>query len=167
MKNANNEATFALGHVLTLGRRKLLASAVKLALANLIAGHVSPAWAEETDRDNLLESDTGKSWVKGHRVALKLPEIVENGHRVPVSFFVESPMTDNDYVESVTILAERNPRPGVAKFDFSPCSGEARASTHIRLWTSQTVYAVAKMSDGTFLTGQKRVIVIPGERPAL
>jgi len=83
-------------------------------------------------------------------IQLTTPEIAENGNSVPVSVLVESPMTEGDYVEAVMILADGNPSPDVATFNFTPMSGEAKASTRIRLAKTQNVVAVAKLSNGTF-----------------
>jgi len=47
----------------------------------------------------------------------------------------------------------------VAIFHFTPRSGRATVSTRIRLATSQTLVAVARMSDGSYWTTQTSVIV--------
>ena len=71
-------------------------------------------------------------------------------------------MTDDNYVQSVLILADGNPEPGVATFNFSPLSGEASATTRIRLAKTQNVVAVAKMSDGSVFMDKKLVKVTIG-----
>ena len=149
-------------NVASLSRRELLSSASTVAIASLFGGQVPLAWAEAEDLQELLEEYTGGSEAKSGRLTLKMPEIAENGNTVPVSVSVESPMTDDDYVESVIILAELNPNPGVVTFNFSPSSGEAQASTRMRLATTQTVYAVAKMSDGSLFADQRNVKVTIG-----
>jgi len=135
-----------------------------VAVTSLFGGQVPAAWAEADKLQDSLEAYTEGVEAKSGRVTLKIPEIAENGNMVPVSVSVESPMTDEDYVESVIILAELNPNPGEVTFNFSPSSGEAQASTHIRLVKTQTVYAVAKMSNGTLFTDQKDVRVSIGGR---
>lgn len=71
-------------------------------------------------------------------------------------------MTDDSYVESVTIFAEGNPNPEVATFHFTPMSGAAAATTRIRLAKTQNVIAVAKMSDGSTYSDRKEVKVTIG-----
>ena len=71
-------------------------------------------------------------------------------------------MTDDDYVESVVILAEGNPLPSVATFNFSPASGEAVASTRMRLAKTQNVVAIAKMSNGAVFSDTREVKVTIG-----
>ena len=90
------------------------------------------------------------------------PEIAENGNSVPVTVEVDSPMTDGDYVASVTILADGNPNPEVATFHFTPLSGTAAATTRIRLAKTQNVVAIAKMSDGSTFSDRKEVKVTIG-----
>ena len=86
----------------------------------------------------------------------------EKGKTVPLSFTVDAPMTDADYVSDVLVVAEGNPNPGVATFHFTALSGKAEASTRIRLATTQNIVVVAKTSGGKFYTAQKLVKVTIG-----
>jgi len=81
---------------------------------------------------------------------------------VPVSVTVDSPMTEQAYVKRVLVVADGNPRAGVATFHFSPASGVAEANTRIRLAATQNIMAVAEMSDGSFHTTSKQVKVTIG-----
>jgi len=83
-------------------------------------------------------------------VTLTMPEIAENGNTVPLTVSVDSPMTSDNYVKSVLIVAEGNPNPGVATFHFTPMSGSAEASSRMRLAKTQNVIAVAELSDGSY-----------------
>ncbi len=133
-----------------------LGSAAALALPAL------PAFAEgEKAAARIKEFAGGKEPTVG-KVALTTPEIAENGNTVPVEVTVESPMTEESYVQSVLILADGNPEPGVATFHFSPMSGEASATTRIRLAKTQNVVAVAKMNDGSIFMDKKLVKVTIG-----
>ena len=62
----------------------------------------------------------------------------------------------------ISRFAAGNPRPGVATFNFSPMSGEASATTRIRLAKTQDVIAVAKMNDGSVFMDKKQVKVTIG-----
>lgn len=145
-----------------LNRREILkygtgvATVVALGLPTIALANT-----EET-ADDVIKKFTGGAEVKSGRIELGTPEIAENGNTVPVEFSVESPMTANDYVAEVMILADGNPRPGVANFKFTELSGEAEASTRIRLAKTQNVIAVAKMSDGSFFMDKKAVKVTIG-----
>ena len=93
---------------------------------------------------------------------LDLPEIAENGSTVPMTVSVESPMTEQSYVSDVLIVADGNPRGGIATLHFSPASGVAEANIRIRLAETQNVVAIAKMNDGSVFTTSKQVKVTIG-----
>ncbi len=145
-----------------LNRRELLKTGMA---ATAIAAFGLPAMAfaasDPTAEDRIKEF-TGGAELKDGRVSLTTPEIAENGNTVPVEVSVESPMTAEDHVAEVMILATGNPRPGVATFKFTDMSGEALASTRIRLAKTQDVIAVAKMSDGSFYQTRNTVKVTIG-----
>jgi sulfur-oxidizing protein SoxY len=103
----------------------------------------------------------GKTPEKG-KISIELPEIAENGNTVPLSVSVESPMSADDHVTDILIVADGNPNPGVATFHLSPMSGKAEASTRIRLATTQNIIVVAKTSKGAVYTNQKLVKVTIG-----
>src|SRR5690606_3685820 len=44
-------------------------------------------------------------------ITLDLPEIAENGNMVPMTIRVESPMTPDDHVAEVIVIATDNPEP--------------------------------------------------------
>jgi len=71
-------------------------------------------------------------------------------------------MDGDDMVEEILVLASGNPNPGVATFKFSALSGEARASTRIRLAKTQDVVAVARMKDGSIKRASRAVKVTIG-----
>jgi sulfur-oxidizing protein SoxY len=96
------------------------------------------------------------------RVAITAPEIAENGNSVPVTVFVESPMTEADYVNAVHVAAEGNPNPGVGTFRFVPDSGRAEVQFRIRLAGTQRLIAVAALSDGSLWTASREVKVTIG-----
>ena len=58
------------------------------------------------------------------------------------------------------VFAEGNPLPNVAHFHFGPRAGAARVSTRIRLATSQTVVAIAKLADGSCWTDSIELMVV-------
>ena len=111
---------------------------------------------------DLIREFTSGAEISDGKVSLTTPEIAENGNTVPIEVSVESPMTADDHVAEVLVVAEGNPRPGVATFKFTELSGEALASTRIRLAKTQDVVAVAKMSDGSFYRATNTVKVTIG-----
>ena len=118
--------------------------------------------AATEDAQAAIDAFTGGAEPTMARVMLDVPEIAENGNTVPMNVSVESPMTADDYVTEVLIVADGNPRAGVATFRFSPMSGTAQANTRIRLAGTQNVIAVAKMNDGSVFMDRKEVKVTIG-----
>jgi sulfur-oxidizing protein SoxY len=131
-------------------------------VALTLSGWDEKALASAKDAaDQIAKFTGGKTPDKG-KVSIELPEIAENGNTVPLAISVDAPMTADDYVSEVLVVAEGNPNPGVATFHFTPMSGKADASTRIRLATTQNIVVVAKTSKGAFYTGQKLVKVTIG-----
>mgnify|MGYP006200646509 CR=1 FL=1 len=83
------------------------------------------------------------------RVRFEIPPLVENGNAVGVTITVESPMTEADHVKRIALFNEKNPQADMAVFHLGPRAGRAAVSTRVRLATSQTVVALAEMSDGS------------------
>ena len=143
-----------------LHRRRILTIAIGAAAA--AASSAAPAFAAKNDADDLIRKFTGGKTAAEGRVRLDLPEIAENGNAVPMTVSVESPMTEQSYVSDVLVVAEGNPRGGVATFHFSPASGVAEVNTRIRLAETQYVIVIAKMNDGTVFKTSKQVKVTIG-----
>ncbi len=121
-----------------------------------------PVLAADTAMEEIKAFTGGGAAAESGRVTLAMPEIAENGNTVPLTVSVDSPMSSDDYVKRVLIVADANPRPGVATFHFSPKSGVAEASTRMRLARTQNVIAVAEMSDGSFHMAKAEVKVTIG-----
>lgn len=118
-----------------------------------------PAHARIAAREALLRQVTGGAPVRAGRVKLDTPPLADNGHSVQVRVSAESPMTEADHVRSITLIAERNPRPIVATFSFGPRAGRAEIVTRMRLADTQEVLALAQFSDGTFWSATASVVV--------
>lgn len=143
-----------------LNRREALAlgaGALFITLTPFRGGAVAKNADEEiqafTGGANVMEDDM---------VTLTAPEIAENGNTVPIGVSVDSPMTADNYVKRVRILADGNPRAAVATIHFSPLSGSAEANTRMRLAKTQNIIAVAELSDGTFHMAKAAVKVTIG-----
>lgn len=102
---------------------------------------------------------TGGKPIQTGKVTLDVPPLVENGNAVGVTVAVESPMTASDHVRRIALFNEKNPQADVAVFTLGPRAGRARIATRIRLATSQTLIAVAELSDGSYWSSSASVIV--------
>lgn len=141
-------------------RRKLLGLSAGLAVTAFFGS--SRAFASVEDVEKAIADFAGDVTPESGALKLTTPEIAENGNSVPVAVLVDSPMSDDDYVESVMILAEGNPNPEVVTFNFTPASGKASASTRMRLAKTQNVLAVAKTSQGKIFSASNNVKVTIG-----
>ena len=107
----------------------------------------------------LVDKITGGAPLREGRVMLEIPRLSDNGHSVPLRINVESAMSERDYVQTIHVLSEKNPRPVVATFHLHPESGRAEISTRVRLNGEQRLLVIAAMSDGSFWASSAAVIV--------
>jgi sulfur-oxidizing protein SoxY len=71
-------------------------------------------------------------------------------------------MTPEDYVERVHIVVGGNPEPVAATYHLGIRAGKAEISTRIRLARTQTVLALAEMSDSTVRSAAASIVVTLG-----
>src|SRR5579862_4656727 len=137
-------------------RRTVLAGAGALGAIPLL---VRRAEATPQSMKAAIDAVIGEAPVRKGRVTLDIPPLVENGNTIATSVAVESPMTATDYVKAIHIFNEKNPQPNVISVKLGPRAGRASFSTRIRLADSQTVTAIAELSDGSFWSDDIDVIV--------
>lgn len=140
-----------------LNRREALTAGAG-ALAAGVGLAAPPARALNDYAEQIKEFTGGRTPVEG-RMKLELPELAENGNTVPLSVAVDAPA--GAHVQEILVLAPANPNARVIRFRFSPAS-VPEASTRIRLAETQDVIAVAKLSDGSFLSASRQIKVTIG-----
>ncbi|MBW3098391.1 thiosulfate oxidation carrier protein SoxY [Pseudohoeflea coraliihabitans] len=143
-------------------RRQMLAYSAATAGMAAVGFSIGPAMAAVEETEKAIAEFAGGATPETGRITLTAPEIAENGNTVPISVEVDSAMSGDDLVESVTILAEGNPNPEVCTFHFTEMSGSAAATTRMRLAQTQNVIALAKMKDGSVFMDKKLVKVTIG-----
>jgi len=121
-----------------------------------------PVLADAASVAAKVNSLTGGASTTDDGVFLDLPEIAENGNAVKVAFEIDSPMTSDNFVKTVHVMADGNPTPDVASFNFSPANGVCMATTRMRLAKTQNIIVLAEMSDGSFRQAQAQVKVTIG-----
>ena len=141
-----------------ISRRKALGL---LGGAVAMSAFAGPVLADAAAVSGKIKELTGGAGASEGAVTLDIPEIAENGNAVKVGFEVDSPMTDADYVKAVHVLADGNPTPDVASFNFTPANGVCGATTRMRLAKTQNITVLAEMSDGSFqqATGKIKVTI--------
>jgi sulfur-oxidizing protein SoxY len=106
-----------------------------------------------------LRKVTGGAPVREGKVKLELPPLIDNGNAVPLAVTVESPMSAADHVRAIHVFTERNPQPNVVSAFLGPRAGRARIETRARIADTQTVTAIAQLSDGSFWSDSVHVVV--------
>ncbi len=124
--------------------------------AGLPAGRVLAA---QDAMQETMRRFTGGAPVREGRVTIEAPPLSENGNVVPISVSVQSPMTQADHVKAIHLFSEKNPDAHVLSAFLGPRAGRAGLSTRIRLADTQTVVALAQLSDGSFWSGRADVVV--------
>jgi len=150
----NEEARISRRDVLKLGGAAVVTA--------LLMGLPLPAEASPKEaKKRLAELTKGAKLQKG-RVVIDLPALTQDGKRTRIHVTVDSPMTDEDHVKALHILAERNTYPNVASYFFSPMSGKVDITTRMRVAKSQTIIVAAEMSDGSVYYTKARCRVARG-----
>jgi sulfur-oxidizing protein SoxY len=93
------------------------------------------------------------------KIKLELPLIAEDGGNVAITVDSSLPISGATHVDHIYVIADKNRRPMLVKFSFTPESGKAFIATNIRLATTTDVRAVVEMSDGTLYAVSKNVRV--------
>ncbi len=142
-------------------RRKFLVLSSGIAATTVLPSTVR-AQMVRTPLNNMPEvirKLTGGKTINKGKVRLDVPPLVENGHLVPLSVSVDSPMTEADHVRAIHVFTERNPLPEMVTFRLGPRAGRAFAATRVRMADTQNVIAIAELSDGSYWSDTAFLIV--------
>jgi sulfur-oxidizing protein SoxY len=138
-------------------RRAVVLAATGAGMAYALA--IRSSAATPASMQAAIRGVVGEASVRTGKVAIDIPPIVENGNTVPLTISVESPMTAADHVKAIHVFNEKNPQPNVLSAHLGPRAGRAKISTRIRLADTQTITAIAELSDGSFWSAIADVIV--------
>ena len=136
-------------------RRSLLIAAGALALS------VRPSVSDATpaQMQDAIRKVVGDAQIQRGKVKLDLPPLIDNGNVVALAVAVDSPMTPTDYVKAIHVFNEKNPQPNIISVYLGPRAGRASITSRIRLADSQTIIAIAQLSDGSFWQTSQDVVV--------
>jgi sulfur-oxidizing protein SoxY len=142
-----------------MNRRLFLATSALAATTAALRAGAQQKFQPAQDITPLVNDLTHGVKAQQGGIDIELPQIAENGNSVPLRLKVQSPMTPEDHVAALYVIAERNPRPLVATFHLGPDAGRAEISTRIRLAGTQKLTVLAELSGGRFLVNQADVLV--------
>ncbi|MGE0225084.1 MAG: thiosulfate oxidation carrier protein SoxY [Acetobacteraceae bacterium] len=132
-------------------RRQFLIAAGAGLLLPMPCARATPAAVAD-----LIRALTAGAPIHDGKVSLELPVLVENGNAVGMTVSVDAPAGT---VRSLHVFADGNPNPEVLALRFGPAAGTPRFATRIRLADSQTVTAIAGLTDGSFRRDSVELLV--------
>jgi sulfur-oxidizing protein SoxY len=149
-----------LTHVTLINRRTMLR---QLGAAGLLLA-LWPATARPTPEtlQQAIRQRIGDCEPQAGGMTLTLPKIAETGNSVPLTVTVDGPMTAEDHVLRIHVFVPGNPEPVAATYHLGARAGRAQISTHIRLARTQTVLALAEMSNGIVRSEAASILVTIG-----
>jgi sulfur-oxidizing protein SoxY len=141
------------------------AGAGTLVAAAMAAGLLRPSAAMADWNKSAFESKTVSDALKNLKmgspietkdIAIRAPDIAENGAVVPIEIQSNIPGT-----KSVAVLIEKNPFPYVGSFDVSQ-GALPFVALRVKMGETSNVRVVATAADGRFYTAAKEVKVTIG-----
>jgi len=152
--------TTPYAHATLISRRAMLR---RLGAAGLLlALRPSGACATQESVQEAIRRHIGDREPRPGGMTLTLPKITETGNSVPLTVAVDSPMTPAEHVLRLHLFVPGNPEPVAATYHLGVRAGKAQVSTQIRLARTQTVLALAEMSDGTVRSDAASILVTIG-----
>jgi len=97
-----------------ISRRQVLSAAGGAIALATIGASATDTLASPKDAKKKLAEIAGEAKPQKGRVKVELPTLYDQGALVPIRITVDSPMTDDDYVAEIHIIADRNTSPDVA-----------------------------------------------------
>jgi sulfur-oxidizing protein SoxY len=140
---------------LTAGAVGVAAGAGLLAPQQILAAWNKAAFEAKATGDALSALMGASDAQDSDQIKIKAPDIAENGAVVPVT--VETTIAD---VETIAIMADKNPVPLVASFDLGK-SASGFVSTRIKMGKTGNVVGVVK-AGGKLYSAKKEVKVTIG-----
>lgn len=142
----------------TIMHRMLTAAALLLIAAGATAQQSSPVedaiWLNGL-RDQLFPGED--IWDGEGVISLDAPYRAENAAIVPISITAGFPQTEERYIETIWLIADKNPGPVAGRFQFTPKAGRADLSLRLRINAYTPVRAIARTNDGRLFMAREFV----------
>ena len=119
-------------------------------------------WATPEAMQQAIRQRIGDRKPQPGGMTLTLPKIAETGNSVPLTVTVDSLMSAEDHVLRIHLFVPGNPEPVASTYHLGARAGKAQISTQIRLARTQTVLALAEMSDGSVRSDAASIVVTLG-----
>jgi sulfur-oxidizing protein SoxY len=132
------------------------------AVGLLLALWPAEPWATPEAVQQAIRQRIGEREPQPGGMTLTLPKIAETGNSVPLTVAVDSLMTPGDHVLRIHVFVPGNPEPVASTYHLGTRAGRAQISIQIRLARTQTVLALAEMSDGSVRSDAASIVVTLG-----
>lgn len=121
-----------------------------------------PASAQFVRKDASATLEAIKAFTGGKeptpgKIVMDIPPLVENGNSAPLKLDVPG-LSQGVFVRRIGVFNEKNPLPETITLHLGERTAP-RVQTRVRLADSQTITAIAELSDGTFHATTADVIV--------
>jgi sulfur-oxidizing protein SoxY len=148
----------------TIGVLGATAAAGTLARPGAARGQATPQFGMQESVQDAMKRLFGSRPMKDGAgiVKLDIPLIAENGASVQMSVEAQSPMTPQNHVRHIYVIADKNRIPVVTHVELAPEAGQAFMGANIRLGETGDVRAIVEQSDGTLLSVKREVKVTVG-----
>lgn len=132
-----------------------------LGLSGLMLPRSGKVHAENGLEAELAAFMEGAPSTAGH-LDILIDDIAENGRSVPLQLSSDLPHTNASFIREIALFGSANPTPRIARFTFTPQTGEVYVNTRIRLARSQELIALARTSTGQVYEARRHVQVTLG-----
>ncbi|NVO56725.1 thiosulfate oxidation carrier protein SoxY [Rhodobacteraceae bacterium B1Z28] len=105
--------------------------------------------------EEVIAAFTEGDAISNEGVILTVPELAEDGYRVPVEI-------DAPEAQEILLIAPGNPVLPVLKARFGPLAGSQKIATRMRLAETQDVLALARLPEGSLRSDRQPVSVVVG-----
>ncbi|MBF0622467.1 MAG: thiosulfate oxidation carrier protein SoxY [Magnetococcales bacterium] len=141
--------------------RKMGTGAVACVAVSGVMGGVAGN-AQASDINALISEKMGAGAIEEGKVQLKMKDKADNGALVRVPVKVDHPQEAGNYIESIGIFVDNNPRPAVAQFNLTPHSGKAEMEVRIKMAKSSAIRVIARTNSGKLYGATKNIEVAAG-----
>ena len=155
-----NEIPSPTTYIALISRRTMLCQLGAAGL--LLALWPAVPWATPEAVQQAIRQRIGDREPQPGGMTLTLPKIAETGNSVPLTVTVDSLMSAEDHVLRIHLFVPGNPEPVASTYHLGVRAGKAQISTQIRLARTQTVLALAEMSDGSVRSDAASIVVTLG-----
>ncbi len=142
-------------------RRDFVKSCIAFSAAALLLPYTTPLLADEDEFAKLYTSITnGKKVVSGEgKIKLVMEEKPANAMKAPAEITVDYPMTQNDYITKIYVLAPKNKFSQAVTASYTPKNGMAYLYTEMRVGFPQDIVIMAETSKGVIFKITKNIKV--------